>query len=35
VNETVLTETVRLVMASATKIQQDLQPRFGGRSILP
>jgi hypothetical protein len=35
VNETVLTETVRLVMASATKIQQDLQPRFGGRPIVP
>jgi hypothetical protein len=35
VNETVLTETVRLVLGSATKIQQDLQPRFGGRSILP
>jgi len=35
VSETVLTDTVRLVMGSATKIQEDLQPRFGGRSILP
>jgi hypothetical protein len=34
VNEAVLTDTVRLVMGSATKIQEDLRPRFGGRSIL-
>jgi T3SS (YopN, CesT) and YbjN peptide-binding chaperone 1 len=34
VNETILAETVRLVVGSATKIQEDLQPRFGGRSIL-
>jgi hypothetical protein len=34
VNETVLNDAVRLVMGSATKIQEDLQPRFGGRSIL-
>lgn len=34
VNASVLAETVRLVVASATKIQDDLRPRFGGRSIL-
>jgi hypothetical protein len=34
VNETVLAAAVRLVRAGATKIQEDLQPRFGGRSIL-
>jgi hypothetical protein len=34
VNESVPAETVRLVVGGATKIQNDLQPRFGGRSIL-
>jgi hypothetical protein len=33
VNETVLDAAVRLVAGSATKIQSDLRPRFGGRSI--
>jgi hypothetical protein len=34
VNEAVLAETVRLVHGSATTIQDQLRPRFGGRSIL-
>jgi hypothetical protein len=34
VNESVLAATVRLVVGSATKIQDELRPRFGGRSIL-
>jgi hypothetical protein len=34
VTEPVLAAAVRLAMGSATKIQEDLRPRFGGRSIL-
>jgi type III secretion system-like peptide-binding chaperone len=34
VNAAVLAETVRLVHGSATKIQDQLRPRFGGHSIL-
>jgi hypothetical protein len=34
VTEAVLAAAVRLVNASATKIQDQLRPRFGGRSIL-
>lgn len=34
VTETVLIDTVWLTGGSATKIQEDLRPRFGGRSIL-
>lgn len=34
VTEPVLIAAVRLAGGSATKIQADLQPRFGGRSIL-
>jgi hypothetical protein len=33
VNEAVLVATFRLVVGSATKIQNELRPRFGGRSI--
>ncbi|MGH3381592.1 MAG: T3SS (YopN, CesT) and YbjN peptide-binding chaperone 1 [Actinoallomurus sp.] len=34
VNEPVLAAAVWLAVGSATKIQDDLRPRFGGRSIL-
>jgi hypothetical protein len=34
VNESVLAETVHLVGGSATRIHDELRPRFGGRSVL-
>jgi hypothetical protein len=34
VDESVLVAAVWLAVGSATKIQEDLRPRFGGRSIL-
>lgn len=34
VTEPVLSAAVRLAGGSATKVQEDLRPRFGGRSIL-
>lgn len=34
VDESVLVAAVWLTVGSATKIQEDLRPRFGGRSIL-
>jgi hypothetical protein len=33
-NEPVLAAAVWLTVGSATKIQEDMRPRFGGRSIL-